>query len=237
MTLTDSGIQKAQKYELLDPDVRLMLQVRDDNAGAFEQLVDKYQAHLIAVLEHIMPTKEGAEDLAQEVFMRVYGARKTYAPKAKFSTWLFTIANNVASNAMRKRSRRKEVNIQAPPASDAPPRPLDNMAKDASGLMPARLVDKEEIGDIVRSGIQMLNERQRMALLLSKMQGMSYQEISEVMGITTQAVKSLLSRARINLKAILEPYMHEGKMPSGSGSAADPEISKDPSSDDSEETP
>ena len=212
-----------------------MLQVRDDNASAFEQLVDKYQAHLIAVLEHIMPTKEGAEDLAQEVFMRVYGARKTYQPKAKFSTWLFTIANNVASNAMRKRSRRKEVNIQTSPTSDVPPRPLDNMAKDASGLMPTRIVDKDEISDIVRNGIQLLNDRQRMALLLSKMQGMSYQEISDVMGITTQAVKSLLSRARINLKNILEPYMNEGKLPGGK-LPEQPELSDQSETDETEKT-
>ncbi len=218
MSLSDSAIQKAQKYELLDPDVRLMLQVRDDNAVAFETLVDKYQARLIAVLEHIMPTKEGADDLAQEVFMRVYRARKTYVPGAKFSTWLFTIANNVASNAMRRMSRRKEVNLQATPSGQMPARPLDNMAKDASGLMPSRLVDKDELGDVVRLAMQSLNERQRMALLLSKFEGMSYQEIAETMDVTTQAVKSLLSRARLNLKQILEPYVQFGGLPNGDGS-------------------
>lgn len=213
MSLSDSAIQKAQKYELLDPDVRLMLKVRDDSAPAFESLVDKYQARLIAVLEHIMPTKDGAEDLAQEVFMRVYRARKTYIPGAKFSTWLFTIANNVASNAMRRASRRKEVNLQATPSGKMPARPLDNLAKDASGLMPTRILDKGELSNMVRSAISCLNDRQRMALLLSKFEGMSYIEISESMGITTQAVKSLLSRARLNLKNILEPYVQFGTLP------------------------
>jgi RNA polymerase sigma-70 factor (ECF subfamily) len=215
LSLSESAIQKAQKYELLDPDVRLMLQVRDDNATAFEELVEKYQARLVGVLEHIMPVREGAEDLAQEVFMRVYRARKTYIPGAKFSTWLFTIANNVACNAMRKMSRRKEVNVQATPSGSVPVRPLENMAKDASGLMPTRLVDKGELSDVVRVAMQSLNDRQRMALLLSKFEGMSYQDIAEAMGITTQAVKSLLSRARVNLKNILEPYIQFGSLPPG----------------------
>lgn len=91
MSVNDSAFQKAQKYELLDPDVRLMLQVRNGNAAAFEKLVEKYQNRLISVLEHIVPNRDQAEDLTQEVFMRVYRARERYVPGAKFSTWLFTI--------------------------------------------------------------------------------------------------------------------------------------------------
>ena len=80
---------KSQKFELLDPDVRLMLQVRDGHAGAFEKLVERYQVRLIGVMEHLVPARDQAEDLAQEVFLRVYRARKSYVPTAKFSTWLF----------------------------------------------------------------------------------------------------------------------------------------------------
>lgn len=215
MTATDSSIQKAQKYELLDPDVRLMLQVRDDNAAAFEQLVEKYQNRLVAVLEHLVPRKNQAEDLAQEVFMRVYRARKTYVPGAKFSTWLFTITNNVASNAIRKLSRRKEVHIQNTPSGSMAVSALDSMAKDKSGLMPSRVVDQKEISAIVRDAIQNLNERQRMAMLLNKYEGMSYVEIAESMDLSTQAVKSLLSRARGNLRDALEPYVSSGQLPIG----------------------
>ena len=98
MALSDTT---APNYELRDPDVRLMLQVRDDNAAAFEELVLRYQGRLMTVLEQLVQKRDVAEDLAQEVFMRVFRARKTYQPGAKFSTWLFTIANNVASNALR----------------------------------------------------------------------------------------------------------------------------------------
>jgi RNA polymerase sigma-70 factor (ECF subfamily) len=84
----------ARRYALRDPDVRLMLEVRDDSASAFEELVLRYQGRLLAVLEHLVGNRDQAEDLTQEVFLRVYRSRKSYVAGAKFSTWLFTIANN-----------------------------------------------------------------------------------------------------------------------------------------------
>ena len=215
LSLSDSALQKAQRYELLDPDVRLMLQVRDGDAAAFESLVEKYQARMVGILGHMTSNRDQAEDLAQEVFMRVYRARERYVPGAKFSTWLFTIAHNVASNAMRKRSRRKEVNLTNSPSGNIPVQPLDRMAKEKSGLMPTRQVDRKEIAVIVQQAIDNLNERQKMALLLSKFEGMSYIEIAQTMDLTTQAVKSLLSRARNNLRETLEPYLESGQLPSG----------------------
>jgi RNA polymerase sigma-70 factor (ECF subfamily) len=203
-----------QRYELHDPDVRLMLQVRDDDAAAFEELVTRYQGRLLAVLGHLVSKREQAEDLTQEVFMRVYRARKSYKPQAKFSTWLFTIANNVARNARRSQARRREVSVAGSVDSDGPPA-IDQMALAASGLMPTRLLDKAERAEIVRLAIDALNDRQRMAMLLSKFEGMSYLEIGEAMDLSLQATKSLLSRARENLRLILEPYMEDGERPDG----------------------
>ena len=97
--------QSPESYELRDPDVRLMLEVRNDNAAAFEELMLRYQNRLVTVLDHLVGGRDQAEDLAQEVFLRVYRSRKRYVPGAKFSTWLFTIANNVAANARRSRTR------------------------------------------------------------------------------------------------------------------------------------
>ena len=91
------GLSISEAPQLRDPDVRLMLQVRDDDAPAFEELMLRYQHRVVTLLEHLVGHRESAEDLAQEVFLRVYRARKTYAPSAKFCTWLFTIVNNVAS--------------------------------------------------------------------------------------------------------------------------------------------
>jgi RNA polymerase sigma-70 factor (ECF subfamily) len=197
-------------YELHDPDVRLMLQVKGGNAAAFEELVLRYQNRLLTVLEHLVGNRELAEDLVQEVFLRVFRARERYEPGAKFSTWLFTIANNVASNALRSRSRRREVGVPESNGSDSSPLSLDQLAKAASSFMPTRALDKAEQAEMVRHAVAALSERQRMALLLAKFEGMSYQDIADSMDLSVQAIKSLLSRARVNLKEILTPYVEQG---------------------------
>jgi len=208
-------------YALHDPDVRLMLQVRDGDAAAFEELVRRYRDRLLTILEHLVGHREQAEDLAQDVFVRVFKARERYTPDAKFSTWLFTIANNVASNALRSRSRRREVGVPEGNGADSAPLGLDQLAKAASGFMPTRALDKAEQAEMVRHAVAALNDRQRMALLLAKFEGMSYQDIAQTMGLSVQAIKSLLSRARVNLKEILTPYVERGIPPDENDSAAD----------------
>lgn len=197
-----------------------MLQVKHGNAAAFNELVARYQARLLTVLEHLVNNREQAEDLAQEVFLRVFRARERYEPGARFSTWLFTIANNVALNSQRSKSRRREVGVPERMGSDSTPMQLDQMALAASGQMPARALDKAEAAEVVRLALESLNPRQRMALLLSKFEGMSYQDIAASMDMTAQAVKSLLSRARENLRVILSPYVESGIRP-GELAAAD----------------
>jgi RNA polymerase sigma-70 factor, ECF subfamily len=206
----------ARKYAL-DPEVRLMLEVRDDNAAAFEELVVRYQSHLVTVLRHMVGDADQAEDLANEVFMRVYRSRKTYEPGAKFATWLFTIAHHVAANALRTRSRRPEVMLGPAESGARGVTPLDVMLQASSGQMPARQLDKAEIRDMVRAAVESLGERQRMAVLLSKFENMSYADIAETMQLSTQAVKSLLSRARVNLQQVLEPYFKHGELPAIDG--------------------
>lgn len=203
----------AFSYALHDPDVQLMLRVRDDSAVAFEELVLRYQNRLIRVLEHLVGRRDQAEDLAQDVFLRVYRARKRYTPDAKFSTWLFTIANNVASNALRSLARRHEVTVTGQQSGALPSRPLEQMAQAASGLMPARQLDKAEMRAMVQEAITALGERQRLAVMLAKFEHLSYAEIAEVMDLTPKAVKSLLARARENLRATLEPYLQHGQKP------------------------
>jgi RNA polymerase sigma-70 factor, ECF subfamily len=141
------------------------------------------------------------------VFFRVFRSRKRYVPGSKFSTWLFTIANNVALNALRSRSRRREVNLDNNNSATSGAHSIDEMAQAASGMMPTRQLDKAEVRDVVRDAIGSLNERQRLAVLLSKFEEMSYEDIAQTMDLTPQAVKSLLSRARVNLREALEPYL------------------------------
>ncbi len=199
------------RYQQSDPDVRLMLRVKDDDAGAFEELVRRYQDRLVRLFHHIGPSPELAEDLAQDVFLRIFRSRSRYVPGAKFSTFVFTIAGNVARNAARSQTRRKELNeADAMSANDSQSNVISGIAIDASSLMPTRLVESEERAELVRRAVQSLGERQRMALMLSRFENMSYVEIAEAMGLTTKAVKSLLSRARVNLRDMLVDYM-DGK--------------------------
>ncbi len=190
-----------------------MLQVRDDNAAAFEELVSRYQIRLVSIFENMVGRRSMAEDLAQEVFLRIYRARKRYTAGARFSTWLYRIAHNVASNARRSLARRREVNIVASSDAEMSAQPLTHMVKEASGLMPTRQLDKVERAQIVRAAMEALNDRQRMALLLSKFEGMSYEEIADSMELSVSAIKSLLSRARVNLRDILSPYIQDGVLP------------------------
>jgi RNA polymerase sigma-70 factor (ECF subfamily) len=185
-----------------------MLQVRDDdNAAAFEELMQRYQNRLVSLLAHQVGRRDMAEDLAQDVFLRVYRSRNRYVPGAKFSTWLFTIANNVALNAVRTLARRKEVNLATPSAAETGANPIEVKALAASGLMPTRQFDKAELLQIIQKAIETLNDRQRMAVLLCKFEHMSYVEIGEIMEMSPQAIKSLLSRARGKLREVIEPYV------------------------------
>lgn len=207
LAITDST---AERYAAQDPDVRLMLRVRGDDAEAFEELMLRYQNRVVALLAHVTGRRDLAEDMAQDVFLRVYRARQRYVPGSKFSTWLFTIAHNVASNAQRTLSRRREVSIASTGGGDSGAMSLDAAAVAASGLMPTRQLDKLELRDAVNVAVASLSERQREAVLLNKFEHLSYEEIAEVMELTPSAVKSLLTRARANLRDALEPYLQQG---------------------------
>jgi RNA polymerase sigma-70 factor (ECF subfamily) len=200
--------ETSTQLALRDPDTRLMIRVRDEEPGAFEELVERYQSRLVALMHHLVGNAEEAEDLAQEVFFRVYRSRKKYRARAKFSTWLFTIANNLALNALRARQRRPVVPLQV--SSDSGPlgaRPAEQLVRDRTN-QPSQHMQQVELAEVIRRALETLNERQRVAVLLNKFEEMNYAEIAEVMGLTTKAVKSLLSRARTNLRAALHGYIN-----------------------------
>lgn len=207
-----SGETSAQ-MALRDPDIRLMLRVRDDDAEAFAELVELYHRRLVTVLQHLVSSADEAEDLAQEVFLRVYRNRKKYRPKAKFSTWLFTIANHLALNVLRSRQRRPIVPLNLRDSGPLGPRPAEQLVQD-QGPQPHHRMQQQELAAIVRQALEGLNERQRIAVVLNKFEDMNYAEIAEVMELSTKAVKSLLSRARENLREALKQYVYmEGEQP------------------------
>jgi RNA polymerase sigma-70 factor (ECF subfamily) len=199
--------ETSAQLSVRDPDVRLMIAVRDDVPGAFEELVEAYQHRLINVMQHLIGRADEAEDLAQEVFLRVYRARKKYRARCKFSTWLFTIANNLGLNWLRSRQRKPVVPLPAHDSGPLGPRPAEQLVP-ARDTPPSQRLQQQELTAVVRRALDTLNERQRMAVVLNKFEDMNYAEIAEVMGLTTKAVKSLLNRARTNLRAALAGYVY-----------------------------
>jgi RNA polymerase sigma-70 factor (ECF subfamily) len=201
-----------QQLEARDPDVRLMLQVRNEMPGAFEALVERYQNRLVGILFLLVGNQDEAEDLAQEVFLRIFKARRGYRPTAKFSTWLFTIANNLAFNQKRSKTRKPVVPLKAEDglASGAMPAATGGHTLYARDGTPSAQMRKVELSDVVREALDVLGEDQKMAVLLNKYEEMSYAEIAGIMGRSESAVKSLLARARNELRDRLTPYLTTG---------------------------
>ena len=199
--------QTSTMMALRDPDIRLMLRVRADDRTAFAELVERYQHRLVGIMGHLVGGSAEAEDLAQEVFLRVYRTRHKYTPKAKFSTWLFTIANNLALNAIRDKRRRATLSLEVQDSGFQGLRPGAPPASDKSAP-PTQHLQQEELAAVVRRALDDLNERQRLAVVLNKFEDMNYADIAEVMGLTSKAVKSLLSRARAKLREALQHYIY-----------------------------
>jgi RNA polymerase sigma-70 factor (ECF subfamily) len=189
-------------------DVGLMLRVRRDDMEAFAELVRRFQRPVTALAYRYLGNEADAEDLAQEAFLRVYRSRARYEPRAKFSTWLYRIVVNVSLNAIRARKARPLA-----PAGGAEGNGRSGLPEVVDGSVPeagARL-EHEELAKKVREAIDGLPGNQRLAILMNKYQDLSYQEIADAMGMTTMAVKSLLTRARVNLRNKLTPYLRNGR--------------------------
>lgn len=199
--------QSLPNQYLADPDVQLMLRVATDDHVAFEELVVRYQDRLIGFFYHLVGDRTVSEDLTQEAFLRVYRARERYKASARFSTWLFRIAHNLASNQLRGLAkRRREVSLAAGNSGSQNLRMEERVLAERSALMPTRLLVSREVQTQVREALDCLGERQKMAVLLHKFEGMSYDDIGNVMNMNAVAVKSLLARARGKLKSALEKF-------------------------------
>ena len=181
-----------------DPDVDLMLRFQKGDEPAFEELVRRHTRGVLNLVYRYLGDASCAEDAAQDVFVKVYRARKKYQPKAKFSTWLFRIAVNHCLNEIR--SRRSQ------PTSAAP---IDDLLEEPAGTPVDAQLRRQELRRDVKEAIDALPENQRMAVILARYQEMSYDEIAGAMGLSLEAVKSVLFRAKENLKQRLARHARE----------------------------
>jgi RNA polymerase sigma-70 factor, ECF subfamily len=195
-------------------DVQLMLDVKAGDEQSFALLLQRYRRPLVNFLYRMVREREEAEDLAQEVFLRVYRARKDYVPSAKFTTWLFRIATNLALNSVRdNRYQRMEVSIDAPVSADAEEgdeRTLDVAEKHPN--IEQHLIE-EARRKMIRHAVEKLPEKQRAAVLLHKYQELDYNEIAKILQCSESALKSLLFRAYETLRVELAPLVaQQGKL-------------------------
>ena len=194
-------------------DVQLMLDVKAGDELSFEILLKKYRTPLVNFLHRMVKDQASAEDLAQEVFLRIYRARKDYSPSAKFTTWLFRIATNLALNAIRDgRYRQMQISMDTPRDED------DAVIEVASEEARAddRLIERER-SEMIRGAILALPEKQRVAVILHKYQEMDYAQIGKILGCSESALKSLLFRAYETLRVQLALLVVRPAAPAGEG--------------------
>jgi RNA polymerase sigma-70 factor (ECF subfamily) len=196
------GVARQTKPCVLDAETVLMLRVQAEEDGAFAELVAQLSGRIYARLQRLVQDRQEAEDLTQEVFLRLYRARERYQPRAKFSTWLFHITQNVARNALRSRRRRRWLHTGM----------LDGAGDELNErtALPGRVGDaleRRELAQAVRTAVAGLMGRQRRAFEMQQYQDRSYAEIARAMALSPKAAKSLLYRARIQLRDLLGTYL------------------------------
>jgi RNA polymerase sigma-70 factor (ECF subfamily) len=182
-------------------DVRLMGLAGAGDTAAFEQLVERHQRLVIGTVGRMLGSPSDAEDIAQQVFVRVWKNVNRYEPRAKFTTWLLKITRNLVFNELRRRSRHPAVPLQA--QTDEEERPL----KDEHAVSPDATLLEHELQEAVDAAIARLPETQRMAVILRRYEEFSYEEIAEALDQSVSAVKSLLFRARTELRENLKHYL------------------------------
>jgi RNA polymerase sigma-70 factor, ECF subfamily len=185
-----------------------MLDVKAGDEQSFGLLLQRYRSPLVNFLYRMVRSREQAEDLAQEVFIRVYRAREEYVPSAKFTTWLFRIATNLALNSLRDHRHEKlEISMDAPVTADAQDgdeKPFE--VADKHPTIEQELVE-EDRKKMIRHAIEKLPEKQRAAVLLHKYQELDYAEIAKILSCSESALKSLLFRAYETLRVELAPLV------------------------------
>ncbi len=200
---------------MVDPDAALMFAFQRGEESAFATLVDRHRERVFRLACRYLGDDNAAEDLAQEAFMRVYRARHSWRPEAKFSTWLYRVTANACLNELRSRRTRRAVETTA---SAGPGGVLPPEGPDPKGEPPEAAAIREETAARVRAAVARLPDDQRLAVVLSKYEGLSYRELADAMERSVPAVKSLLVRARENLRRDLTDVLD--RAPAGEGGDA-----------------
>lgn len=182
-------------------DLRLMQLVGRGDTRAFEELIEKHQALVAGTIGRMLGSNSDVEDIAQQVFIRVWKSARRYVPRAKFTTWLLKITRNLVFNELRRTKRRAQIPLQSEAGTDDPP------VKDEMNLAPDASLLEVELQRTIEEAILQLPETQRMALVLRRYEQLSYEQIADILDLSVPAVKSVLFRARSELRTRLSKYL------------------------------
>jgi RNA polymerase sigma-70 factor (ECF subfamily) len=182
-------------------DVRLMQLVAAGDTSAFEQLIERHQALVAGTVARMLGSNSDVEDIAQQVFIRVWKSARRYIPRAKFTTWLLKITRNLVFNELRRSKRHTHISLQSEPGAE------EVLLKDEKNPAPDASLLETELQRAIEEAIIQLPESQRMALVLRRYEQLSYEQIAEVLDLSVPAVKSVLFRARTELRTRLSKYL------------------------------
>lgn len=182
-------------------DIELMLRTKEGDDGAFSELMRRHYRGIVNYIYRFTNVRENSEDLAQEVFLRMYKSAGRYKPEAKFSTWLYKIATNVSLTHVKRAKNNMSLDAMAESGGDVGNSDLE-IADD--------IIYRKEIKDVIFQAMESLPEREKVAIMLCKYEGLSYEEVSEVLECTVGAVKAYVHRGRMKLIDKLKPYLTEG---------------------------
>lgn len=199
----------AEAEALHEQSLRLMRRVRAGDDRAFRELVELHQSAVIGTCARMLGSQNEAEDIAQQVFLRVWKAAPRYEPTARFTTWLFTIVRHLVFNESRRRSRRPTVSLDAPIRGDDGGHPFTRDVPDPAATPADAAALHTELEKAIDHAIAALPKQQRLAVTLRQYQDLPYEEIAEVLGTSIPSVKSLLFRARTQLRVSLRDYLDE----------------------------
>ena len=196
-----------------------IVRLQNGDLSGFEELISRHRDSILNLAFRFMGDRYEAEDAVQEVFMRVFRARNRYEPTARFSTWLYRIATNFCLNAVKARRADRWSSLYGV-GEDGQAYLQDPATHREPG--PEEVLEQKETAEAIREAIETLPESQRMAILMNKYHGQSYQEIAEAMDLSVMAVKSLLMRARVSLRDRLSRYLRrEGEGEDGQAPSMD----------------
>jgi RNA polymerase sigma-70 factor (ECF subfamily) len=200
-----SLLAMAGEAQGVDSDAAVMLRVKQGDDAAFDYLVQKYRRAMLSFMFRMAHNAAAAEDLAQEVFLRVYRSRENYEPSAKFTTWLYRIATNLAVNHARDTRHDRPENMASLDQPDEESGQTMDVADDS--LTAEQKIIRRERLKAIREKVQALPERQRMAVVMHKYQQMDYRQIAEALKLSESATKSLLFRAYETLRVQLAEFV------------------------------